>query len=126
MNAEKEKSVPAERISQDARCEATPTVTPSTEVWVCGLDGRITIHPTIPAPAESAEVAAQADKRPHWLRTLRRDGKPRWQTNGRSAAAQAERNVSNPGVTNSAPILDREAVYNLLLLVVAMVWVFAS
>jgi hypothetical protein len=92
MSAEKEKSVPAERISQDARCEATPTVTPSTDVWVCGLDGRITIHPTIPAPATEAQVAqdqptdcfTEPQRSNHWLKTMRSGGEPRWKSNGRS------------------------------------------
>jgi hypothetical protein len=52
----------------------------------CGVNGSIIIHPTIPAPEQSAQDAAQADKRPSWMRTMRRDGIARWQTNVRRSA----------------------------------------
>jgi len=60
-------------------------VSNNAETVICGLDGRVIVTFAEPAPSESAEVTAQGDKRPSWLRTLRRDGKPRWQTNRRSA-----------------------------------------
>jgi hypothetical protein len=96
MSAEtppKEKSVPAERTSRHARCEATPTVTPSTDSWTCGMDGRVTIHPTTPAP-EAVQVKAEDQPedvlaiRPkrstHWLKTMRQ-GEARWKGNGGSS-----------------------------------------
>src|ERR1700738_4871961 len=49
MSAENEKERPA--VSEpNASCEATLSVTPSTDAWVCGLNRCVTIHPTIPAP----------------------------------------------------------------------------
>jgi hypothetical protein len=64
-----------------------PLVTPleSFEAWSRRTTVSIKIHATIPAPAEAVQDAAQADKRPSWLRTMRRDGKPRWRTNRRSS-----------------------------------------
>jgi hypothetical protein len=68
----KEKSAPAERISQDARCEATPTATSSTEVWM------------VVAQDQPEDILAIRPKRStRWRDTLQHSSKPRWQTNGR-------------------------------------------
>ena len=72
---------------------APSEATPAAETVICGRDGRVRITFTEPAPA-AAQVKAQEQpedvlafrpKRSHWRDILRRDGKPRWQTNRRSA-----------------------------------------
>jgi hypothetical protein len=69
-----EKERPAERISQDARCEPTPTTAPSTDVW------------TVVAQEQPEDILAIRPKRStHWRDTLQHSSKPRWQTNRRSA-----------------------------------------
>jgi hypothetical protein len=88
MSAPNEKERPA--VSEP---NAPDEATPSTDVWVCGIDGRVRIHPTIPAPA-AAQVKAENQPEDcfavpqhskHWRDTLRHGDGLRWKLNGRSS-----------------------------------------
>src|ERR1700730_2971710 len=102
MSAEtppKEKSVPAERISRDALDEATPTTEPSTDVWVCGLNRCVTIHPTVPAPAD----AQVAQDQPEDVLAIRPKRSTHWR--GHSATRRTTLEAQREVITMIARIL---------------------